>query len=373
VVDRDKFDVKGFYSAMAECKSLLIRREDVRWSEQFQAPDRPVDAMLAFGCAVQHTPHLMLEATRVFEALGIDYAAVTGRQFCCGRPFLRMGKDEVAADKISAKSYERFVAHQPQALVQWCGACMLQYLEVISQQTDPPFEVIHVTKYLARLLRELGDDVPWKQEVRARVVLHTHGEFVPQQDVDTAAILEILDMIPGVEFAGPVTPPSAGSPCDLTGPTAVSVLNTLSTAGYREAQGELEDQLAAVGADTLVTPYHKCQMEWSKFSSRSMAVREWMSLLAEALGVAVEDRYTTYWHIGHPPTIVERSRTEWESWGLTEEEALEAARRNFVPEYAVDVHHCDCGGTGCGAGVAEAALAELAERWPQLAQHLPAS
>lgn len=39
--------------------------------------------------------------------------------------------------------------------------------------------------------------------------------------------------------------------------------------------------------------------------------------------------------------------------GLTEGEALSAARRHFVPEYAVDVHHCDCGGTGCGAPAVE--------------------
>lgn len=338
---------------MAESKSLLVKRGDLKWTEHHTQPSRPVDAVLAFGCAVQHTPHLMQEATAVFDALGIDYAAVTGRQFCCGRPFQRLGGDEDAADRISAKSYERFVSYRPNVAVQWCGACMLQYLEVISSQTQPPFDVVHVTRYLARLLRDMGDSVPWKQEVRTRVVLHTHRQFLPQQDVDSASIREILDIIPGVVYAGPVEPPSAGSPCDLTGPTAVSVLNTLSTEEYQAARAELEEQAAAVGADTLVTPYHKCQMEWSKFSSRQLAVREWMSLLAEALGVAVPDRYTTYWHLGDPEKIVELSRAEWQSWGLTEEEALDAARRHFVPAYAVDVHHCDCGGTGCGSAGAE--------------------
>jgi Fe-S oxidoreductase len=370
MVDKDGFDPKGFYGAMAESKSLLIQRQDLQWTETFEEPDRPVDALLAFGCAVQHTPHLMVEATRVFEVLGIDHAAVTGRQFCCGRPFQRMGKDQAAADKISSRSYERFVAHQPTTMVNWCGACQLQYMEVISQQADPAFEVVHVTKYLARLLREMGDTVPWQKELDTRVVLHTHGEFQPQQDIDTRSMLEILDMIPGVEFVGPVEPPSAGAPCSLTGPTAVSILNSLSTPEYRAAQAELEAQLDAAGADTLVTPYHKCQMEWSKFSSRRMAVREWMSLLAEALGVGVEDRFTTYWHIGHPPTIVEMARPEWESWGLTEDEALDAARQHFVPQYAVDVHHCDCGGTGCGAAAVDDAIAE---RWPHLADQLPAS
>jgi Fe-S oxidoreductase len=352
LIDSSKFDAKGFYAAMAESKSLLVRREEVGWAATFRPPDHRVDALLAFGCAVQHTPHLMREAVAVFEVLGIDFAAVTGRQFCCGRPFERNGY-EAAGEQISSKSYERFQSFRPNVVVQWCGACMLQYLGVISKQTQPPFDVVHVTKYLARLLRERGDSVPWQRAVRRRVVLHTHSEFLPQQDVDSTSILEILDMIPGVEYAGPVRPPAAGSPCVLTGPTSVSILNTLGTDEYQAAQRELVDQARAVGADTLVTPYHKCQMEWCKFSSKELAVREWMSLLAEALGVGHEDNFTTYWHLGDPVQIVERSRAEWTSWGWTEEEALDAARRHFVPAYAVDVHQCDCGGTGCGSGGVE--------------------
>lgn len=353
MIDKTKFDIKGFYQAMAESKSLLVSREDAEWMENFESPDRSYDALLAFGCAVQHTPHLMREAVSVFRALGVDFAAVTGRQFCCGRPVQRMGGDEQAADRISAKSYERFQSFQPNVLVQWCGACMLQYLGVISGQVDPPFSVVHVTKYIADLLSEMGDAVPWKQEVRRRVVLHTHGEFGAQQDTDSDCIRQILRAIPGLEYAGTVEPPSVGSPCALEGPRAVSVLNKLDTEGYLAARGELVDQARSVGADTLVTPYHKCQMEWSKFSCRELGIREWMSLLAEALGVASEDRFTTYWHLGDPEKIVHESRAEWESWGWTEERALDAARRHFVPEYAVDVHHCDCGGTGCGSPATE--------------------
>jgi hypothetical protein len=130
------------------------------------------------------------------------------------------------------------------------------------------------------------------------------------------------------------------------------VLNTLDSTEYRVAVAELEGQARALGADTLVTAYHKCQMEWSKFSSRRLAVREWMSVLAEALGVGYADRYTTYWHLGDPREIVERSRPEWQSWGMTEQEALEAATRHFVPAYTADVHHCDCGGAGCGGRAA---------------------
>ena len=355
MIDPARFDPQGFYTGMAESKSMLIRRDEVRWSERAEAPDRPVDALLAFGCAVQHTPHLMLEATRVFDVLGIDYAAVTGKQFCCGRPFGNLGGDAAAADRISSRSYERFAAYGPNVTVQWCGACMLRYLELGGTQRDAPYKVVHVSKYLSRLLRERGDAIPWQREVRARVVLHRHRESLPQQDIDTESILDILALIPGVEYAGTIEPPSAGAPCAGTGPTSTSILNGLSADEYRRAQGELEEQAARAGAATLVTPYHRCQREWSKFSSPRLAVREWMSLLAEALGVASEDRFSAYWHLADPDLVTALSRPEWESWGLTEDEALAAARRHFTPQHAAEVQQCDCDSCGCGAVSAAAA------------------
>ncbi len=357
------FDPTGFYRAMDEARSLQVTRDETGWTDRFIAPDRPYEALLAFGCAVQHTPHLMREAIAVFETLGIDHYAVTGRQFCCGRPFQRGGHED-AADRISSKSYERFMAVQPNVAVQWCGACMLQYLDVLREQEAPPFEVIHVTAYLARLLKERCDAVPWKQPVRARVALHSHATH-PQQDVDTASILELFELIPGVEYRGIVQPPSAGAPCDLKGPTHVGILTDITTSEYRQAQAELEDQLHALGADTLITPYHACQREWCKFASDRMAIREWMSLLAEALGRGVEDRYQTYWQLADPQQIVEQSRAAWESWGLTEAEALRRAEQHFVPKYAVDVPHCNCGPNGCASACATDGEAELAQLlWP---------
>jgi hypothetical protein len=345
MIDRTKFDPKGFYDAMRESKSLLVRREELRWTEQFTEPDRPVDALLAFGCAVQHTPHLMMEATAVFEALGVDYTAVTGRQFCCGRPFQRFGGSDEVADRISTKSFERFAQYRPQTMVNWCGACQIQFVDVISGQAAPSFGVVHVTRYVHDLLTEMGDSVPWKHDLPARVVLHSHAGGHAQQDDDSEYILKILEMIPGVEYAGRVQPPSIGAPCELSP-------NSLDTINHRVAVAELEGQATALGAGTLVTAYHKCQKEWSKFSSKRLAVREWMSLLAKALGVGCEDRFTTYWHIGDPEEIVRRSRAEWQSWGMSEREALDAARKHFVPKYAADVHHCDCGGSGCGSRAA---------------------
>ena len=67
-------------------------------------------------------------------------------------------------------------------------------------------------------------------------------------------------------------------------------------------------------------------------------------MLAEALGVAKPDRFSEYWRLADPQRIVEVSRPNWESWGMTDEEALRLAHRYFVPSYAVDAPDCPCNG-----------------------------
>ena len=74
-----------------------------------------------------------------------------------------------------------------------------------------------------------------------------------------------------------------------------------------------------------------------------------MSTIARALGVASEDRFQKYWRMGDADQVVAASRTEWESWGMSEADALRHARSHFTAGFSEAVHECTCGGAGCGA------------------------
>ena len=359
------FSPKEFYGGMASSLAMQVARDEVSWTDRHRTPGAPVDTLLAFGCAVQHTPHLMRAAVRVFEVLGIEHQAVVGRQFCCGRPFQRTGRIK-AADRIVAGSYSRFASYRPQTMVQWCGACMITYIDVASRRMTTPFEVIHVSTYMARVLRERAGNIPWRNTGRLPVLVHRHvqpkvpndrasqHDGKPGRDLVTDATIEavdeILSHIPGVENLGVVTPPATGAPCDLKKVNDRFVgLGDISSAAHRAILRDLAEQADRTRAEIVVTPYHACQKQWSKLASHKLGVRHWMSLLADALGVGVEDRYQTYWRLADPEAIVEASTPAWSSWGMSPEDAYDHARTHFTAAFSGSIHDCECGGAGCGA------------------------
>ncbi len=363
------FSPKEFYGGMANSLAMQVARDEVAWTDRHRTPDGPVDTLLAFGCAVQHTPHLMRAATRVFDVLGIEHRAVAGRQYCCGRPFRRTGKVK-AADNIVASSYARFASYRPQTMVQWCGACMITYIDVASRRMTTPFEVIHVSTYMARVLRERAGSLPWRETDRLTVLVHRHVQpKVPNDrssehrgkpgrdqvtDATIEAVDEILSRIPGVENLGVVEPPSSGAPCDLKKVNDRFVgLGDISSDAHRAILGHLAEQADRTGAEIVVTPYHACQKQWSKLASHKLGVRHWMSVLADALGVGVEDRYQAYWRLADPEAIVKSSSPAWSSWGISSEDAYEHARTHFTAAFSDSIHDCECGGSGCGAPTPE--------------------
>lgn len=359
------FSPKEFYGGMMNSLAMQVARDEVAWVDRHRTPDAPVDTLLAFGCAVQHTPHLMRAAVKVFEVLGIEHQAVVGRQFCCGRPLQRTGRVR-AADSVVATSYARFASYRPQTMVQWCGACMITYIDVASRRMTTPFEVIHVSTYMARLLRARAGDIPWKNTDRLPVLVHRHDqpkvpndrayehggrpgrELVSGATID--AVDEILSYIPGVENLGIVEPPSTGAPCDLKKINDRFVgLGDISSDAHREILRDLGKQAERTGAEIVVTPYHACQKQWSKLASHRLGVRHWMSVLADALGVGVEDRYQTYWRLADTDAIVEAAHPAWGSWGISREDAYDHARTHFTAAFSESIHDCECGGSGCGA------------------------
>jgi len=342
------FDYSEFFDDMLESERLQVSREEMTWLQTYRPPEGPVDVVLNLSCGVQTTPHLMLTQVAIFQALGVDFVATAGRQYCCGRIYQRFGKPELG-DRMASKAIDRFASWAPSTNVQCCGSCLIEFDYHVSKQREAkgsaPFDVVHITRYLLDRLVELGDAVPWKTAVPRRVLLHAEGAEVHPTKVEARdAVIGTMARIPGVEYLGLVANPSLGQPCATRTPGGPSVLNDLTPAQYRQVQDELEAQARAVGADAIVTHHHMCHREWAKFGSDRLPVIHYQQLLAEALGVAVPDRFQMLWRLGDPDRIMEQARPYWSSWGIEEPEARRLVNKFFVPEYAEAVQRCPCEG-----------------------------
>jgi Fe-S oxidoreductase len=340
------FTFPDVYRAQADRERMQVAREEMTWSETGTIPDEPVDVLLNFGCNVRQTPHLQREAVAVFDALGVKFAAVAGKRFCCGKPFSGTGLHDVAKDVVSA-SVERMVRFQPKRTVQWCSACEMQFKDLVQPKIGIPFGSDGIAEFLVERIDELGDKVPWKKEVKARAIVHGHLGEHAVRDAHPPIVMQLLNRIPGVESLGLATTPALDW-CDNVGVK----MSTMGTEEYLAAQSGIRDHLTETGADVLVTLYHSCTRELVKFAADDLSIRHYISILAEALGVSMPDRFSEYWRLGDARKVMEASRPNWQSWGISEAEALELAHKYFIPSYAVGAPDCPCNGACSRTGAA---------------------
>lgn len=332
------FAYHEFYQAMVEREHLQVSQEECTWSETPTRPDQPVEVLLNFGCNVRQTPHLQREAVAVFEILGVDFAAVAGQRFCCGKPYSGKGLSDVAK-RVVEGSVQRMASYRPKRAIQWCSACEMQFQDLVMPEVGIEFQSEGLAGFLVEHLDRLGDSVPWRTDVRTKGLVHGHLGEHRVRDAHPALAMQLLERIPGVEIVGLGETPALDL-CDNHGVKLASI----GSDEYRAAQAELEGYLAHSGADTLVTLYHGCTRELGKFASERLSVRHYISVLAEALDVSKPDRFSEYWRLADPERIVEASRPNWESWGMTEDEALRLAHKHFVPSYAANAPDCPCSG-----------------------------
>jgi len=335
-----------FYRAMLDREHLQVARDEVRWTEKHAEPDRRVDVLMNFGCNVRQTPHLMREAVAVLETLGVDFAAVAGQQFCCGKPYSNSQFADAARGVVEA-SVRRMASYHPERAIQWCSACEMQFHDVVLPEIGIEFQSNGLAAFLIERLDAMGDAVPWKRGVRIKALVHGHLGEHQVRDAHPPIVMQLLERIPGVEVVGYAKTPALQL-CDNAGVK----LATIGTDEYLAAQAELEGYLAESGADTIVTLYHGCTRELGKFASDKLRINHYITVLSRALGIEKPDRFSEYWRLGDPAKVVAASRRNWESWGLDEAEAYRLAHKYFVPSYAVNAPDCPCNGECTRTGAA---------------------
>ena len=114
----------------------------------------------------------------------------------------------------------------------------------------------------------------------------------------------------------------------------VDLLTELGPGRFESIRDGLVSKARELGADELVTPYHSCHREWCGVGGAGLRVRNYVSIVAEALGLAQRDYFQEFKKLSTPDAIVALSRPIWESHGLSEEDAGGLAAKYFVPKKA---------------------------------------
>ena len=322
------FDYSAYFHRVQDMKKLQVLRADVSWLERYETPTEHHDNLLYLGCNILRTPHIARQVVQVFEHLGLDFVAVGGIQYCCGIAW-EAGKDTEKGQGVSKRTIGRMESYGPSRVIMWCPSCNVHFTDIVMgrDQQRPDFEITHTPNFLAELAAG-PDGLPWRQEVNERVVLHAHAgrtdhpEGRRRSREDRDAVLSLLEAVPGLEVLDVlISEPEMDYDCG-------GAQQKLPQEVFRGNQRATLERALALGADKVVTISHACQREWCGENTGQLGFRNYISIVAEALGLAVAPDILSMFRDGRSTgEIIEMSRPAWVSHGMTEEEARAMVER----------------------------------------------
>ena len=228
------------------------------------------EVIFYLGCNALRTPHVLLDAMTVLDALDVDYEVAGGPSACCGIVHTRTEGEIDAGGRVANHTLVRFNASGAKRVLSWCPSCQLQLGETVRGFREMRFELEHVTAFLLEHRARL--EASWSTPVERRVILHAHdgyGEF-------GRSVASLLDTIPGLDRAETVI--ESGYTCGAAGSDRAP--------GRKAADRErLYERVRETGADTVVSLYHGCHRSLVQDGAREgFDTVNFTALLVEALG-----------------------------------------------------------------------------------------
>ena len=229
------------------------------------------------GCNVLKTPHIVLLALDIFDALGVRYRVMGGTGDCCGVLQFRAG-DFDASGRIAYRTTDRFAATGAKQVLAWCPTCTIQIGENVLPGRDgaPGYAYEAYVVYLASQLDRLRPLL--RHPVNKRVGLHEH----PGVTGVCESAVNILKAIPGLDYVELPQMP-VGYMCNTLQPLP---------AFKREVHRTILEAAAAAKVDALAGVYHACHRELcSHETDWAFEVVNFLELVGESMGIRREDQF----------------------------------------------------------------------------------
>jgi Fe-S oxidoreductase len=288
--------------------SLLTKPSEVRWIKDVPADPESVETVFFPGCSASGMSHISLDAVGVLDSMGMDFVTLAGGDRCCG-----VGHTICGNPKASAESGQELIsdiaAFRPQRAVFFCLGCQLVTAGMLSQSDSVSFETVELSKFLLDNLER----IPFKEKVDKRVAIHDScvlSSLPNYADIPR----KLLQAIPGVELVelehNREEAICCGGVANATRPEAIAHMRS----------GALEEANSA-GIDILATYCSGCHESFVPLESgHPYEIKNYVSLIAEAVGVCHEDRYKKFSKDGSIAKAISEARESIEASDYTLEE-----------------------------------------------------
>jgi len=243
-----------------------------------------------FGCNMLRHAEMIRLSILLLERVGYDVNAAGGPSYCCGTAH---DHQPHGASNMAGRTVTRFNEAAENegrgTVVTWCPSCHMHMSDIMAPGNATSFDIAHITELLAASADRLAPllTVP----VKRRVLLHRHLGFATHVAVNDR-VAALLREIPGLELVdGPASP---GHMCSSLAP----IPGALGAAVRAAWDAAVEHH-----CDTVCTIFHSCHREMVALDGTdNVRVRNWVQLIAEAMGIDASDAYLA-WRKGAAPDV----------------------------------------------------------------------
>jgi heterodisulfide reductase subunit D len=238
--------------------------------------------------------------------------------YCCGDGILFLG--EIEKGGMRAQELVATIASfQPEAAVLWCPTCHCRFEKTIVPAMDVPFKILSFPQYLAANMSKL----PLTKSAAGTVTLHEACKSA-YTGVDLNGPREVLRQLPGVTLR---EMKHHGQETVCCGSGAICWFPE-SCAQIRKER--LQDA-AQTGAGRLVTVCHYCNQTFAAEGGKyDFIVTNYVNLVAEAMGIRRNDKFTQYTLWGNPDLILKDAEDHIAKSPFENERIIEVLQAVFM-------------------------------------------
>ncbi|MCI0847116.1 MAG: (Fe-S)-binding protein [Chloroflexi bacterium] len=316
---KDRGFYKKYFREIDVVHGLQTKPEDRDWLLSTPEDDvKQSDIVLYLGCNVLRTTHLIRTVTDIFKLMGVSFAAVGGKTYCCGIQHYQRG-DEDAARSVAAATAANFQKFKPERVVMWCPSCIYFYDDIMGMR-EKSFDFNHVAEYLVENI----DKLDFKPQPETTVALHYHTGR-PQSDAEAQSAQLLLSKLPGVTLIDIGTDNRFGRHC------TPAVRESVGEDAWEAMATGFVEQAIEQGADTFSTLYHGCQRHMCRYEADyPVKVEHYLTLVGRALGIEHEDQHKKHVLSGDIDAIMEETSPCAVANNISPEEARRTIEKNYA-------------------------------------------
>ena len=177
--------------------------------ELFGERDWPQKASVVFfvGCTSSYREkEIARDTVKLLDRIGVDYTIIPDER-CCGSVLLRLGRKK-AFDDLTTHNIEAIKRTEANTIVTSCAGCFRTWkIDVPSEGYNYPFQVLHITEYLDKLIQE--GKISFKAPELIKVTYHDpchlgrHAEVyeAPRRVLTSVENVELVEMETNKRYA----------------------------------------------------------------------------------------------------------------------------------------------------------------------------